>query len=151
MKHTINTLNTKANRPIKRSIQSKTTVYSPGFNKRDNFSSTQRDKILSKNSKKNEGFYTCENCGFQHKQKTYATKKGKPMGDGGFQIDHIVPDSLGGKAKTKNSAVLCGTCNTSKGNRGMARITGMQKYPALHRKPQLKDYQKSPNKINSIK
>lgn len=71
------------------------------------------------------------------------------MGDGSFHIDHKdVPASQGGKASLKNSAVLCGTCNTSKGNRANSGITGKQKYSALHRKSLAKDYKNAPRKVH---
>jgi len=108
--------------------------------KRDNFSKDQRLKILKKNAKKNNGFHTCKFCGFQHKLVTYATYKGKRLGDGGFQIDHVKPASKGGRALIRNSQVLCGTCNTSKGNRAVIGKTGLKKYSGLHRKSVSKDY-----------
>jgi|TARA_R110000796_G_scaffold71409_3_gene162047 5-methylcytosine-specific restriction endonuclease McrA len=100
--------------------------------------------ILKKNADKNGGFYTCENCRFQHKQSTYATLKGGRMGDGSFHVDHKTPASNGGMASKRNSAVLCGTCNTSKGNRLAAKATGMDKYKGLHRKSVPKDYIRKP-------
>lgn len=111
---------------------------------RDNYTSSQRSDILARNFKKNGDFYTCENCGFKHKETTYATYKGKRMGDSSFQVDHKTPAAKGGMASKRNSAVLCGTCNTSKGKRLASKTTGMQKYGALHRGFIPKDYQRKP-------
>lgn len=35
----------------------------------------------------------------------------------GLQLDHVVPISLGGEHSLRNAQILCGTCNSSKGNR----------------------------------
>lgn len=106
---------------------------------RDNFKQVQRAKILARNKKK-YGLYTCEHCGFQHGQIHYATYKGKRTGDGGFQVDHITPASKGGRALVRNSRVLCGTCNTSRGNRaGPARL-GINKYRGIHKGKITKNY-----------
>jgi 5-methylcytosine-specific restriction endonuclease McrA len=110
------------------------------------FTKQQRQKKLAANKKKNGGFYTCTHCGFQHKKTQYATFKGRRMGDGNFQIDHIVHASKGGRNSMRNGRVLCGTCNTSRGNRATVGRTGMQKYHALHQKRDPKDYLRKPNK-----
>jgi len=113
---------------------------------RDNFSARQRAKVLAKNRAKNNGFYTCEHCGFQHKLLNYATYQGRRMGDGGFQVDHILHASRGGRALIGNARVLCGTCNTSRGNRAMPSRFGIDKYRALHKKSFKKDYRRKPSK-----
>ncbi|WP_372378361.1 HNH endonuclease signature motif containing protein [Vibrio natriegens] len=107
---------------------------------REEFSSVQKNRILNKSKVSNGGFYTCSNCGFQHKLLRYAKYRGANTGDGSFHVDHIIPASKGGRALIRNGAVLCGTCNTSKGNRATAKATGIKKYAGLHRKSKLKDY-----------
>ena len=111
---------------------------------RENFTALQRQRILERNKKRkgNDGFYTCESCGFQHKQKTYATRKGRRLGDGGFQVDHRKAASKGGRALARNSSVLCGTCNTSKGARKAPKRYGKKKYAGIHRGAKTKDYQR---------
>jgi 5-methylcytosine-specific restriction endonuclease McrA len=116
--------------------------------RRDNYTKRQRVRILNNNIIINKGYYTCTNlkCGFQNKSLTYATLRGRRMGDGMFHVDHAKkPAAHGGKAQISNSAVLCGTCNTSKGSREEAKTTGMMKFEALHRKKP-KDYKRKPNK-----
>ena len=107
---------------------------------KNNFSAEQRKKILKKNKRQNQGFYTCTTCGFQHRKKTFATYRGRRLGDGGFQVDHIHHRSRGGRALLRNGRVLCGTCNTSRGNRANAARYGINKYRGLHRGRTLKDY-----------
>ncbi|MAN28800.1 MULTISPECIES: HNH endonuclease [Mesonia] len=109
--------------------------------RREEFTPRQKAKILAKNRKKNNNFYTCENCGFKHRQIRYATYRGRRTGDGSFHIDHKVAASHGGRALMGNARVLCGTCNTSKGNRDAAKRTGRSKFRALHGKIYPKDYQ----------
>ncbi|TAJ12231.1 hypothetical protein DMA11_13860 [Marinilabiliaceae bacterium JC017] len=109
---------------------------------RDNFTQKQRESILAKNAKKNKGFHVCAFCGFSHTHVTYATKLGKRLGDGCFQVDHIIPASKGGRALVKNAAVLCGTCNISKGNRDKPKRFGCDKYKGLNGKNKPRDYKK---------
>lgn len=106
------------------------------------FSAEQKAKILAKNRNRNGGFYTCENgaCGFQHALTTYATHRGRRLGDGGFHIDHIHHHGRGGRALLRNGRVLCGTCNTSRGSRANAQRFGINKYRGLHRKRVAKNY-----------
>ena len=52
-----------------------------------------------------DGLYRCANCG-----KTGKTKRG-------FQVDHIIPMSKGGKSKAGNLQILCSRCNGKKGNK----------------------------------
>jgi len=104
------------------------------------FTAEQRKKLLKKNKKRNDGFYTCTTCGFQHRKKTYATYRGRRLGDGAFHIDHIHHKSKGGKALLRNGRVLCGTCNTSRGNRKKARRFGIDKFSGIHRGRTPKDY-----------
>jgi 5-methylcytosine-specific restriction endonuclease McrA len=126
-------------------ISPKTELYTgDDFHTRDNFKTEQKEKILEKNKNKNNGYYTCEECGFSNTNKNYATFQGKRIGDGGFQVDHIKPASSGGLAKSKNSSVLCGTCNTSKGNRSIVQKKGINKYRALDGKSIVKDYKRKP-------
>ena len=114
--------------------------------KRQEFSPEQKRKILAKNARKSGGFYRCEHCGFMHKLLHYATFRGNKIGDGGFQIDHIKAASSGGRALIRNGRVLCGTCNTSKGNRKkVGKSTGIDKYHALHGKSKAKDYSRRPS------
>jgi 5-methylcytosine-specific restriction endonuclease McrA len=110
--------------------------------KRDNFNAGQRRRMLGRNAKRNNGYYTCENCGFQHRQTEYARYRGRPLGDGRFHIDHIKHASRGGRAIMKNGRVLCGTCNTSRGNRRRVGLTGIRKYAGAHRGSSLKNYSK---------
>ncbi|WP_298774561.1 HNH endonuclease [uncultured Shewanella sp.] len=111
-------------------------------NNREEFTKQQKVAILKKNKAKkaNGGFHTCVHCGFQHALVNYATLSGRRTGDGGFQIDHIKPASSGGRAIAKNAQVLCGTCNTSKGNRKVITSTGMKKYKGCHRGSSVKNY-----------
>ena len=106
------------------------------------FNAEQRARILAKNRARNGGFHTCENgaCGFQHALTTYATHRGRRIGDGGFQVDHIQHRSRGGRALIRNGRVLCGTCNTSRGNRANAQRFGINKYRGLHRGRVAKNY-----------
>lgn len=115
------------------------------------FTLEQRLKKLAANKKKNKGFHTCTNCSFQHTLIHYATYQGNRMGDGQFHIDHIQPASQGGRNGMRNGRVLCGTCNTSRGNRAASGLTGIEKYSALHRKKAAKDYKRKPNKKNKKK
>lgn len=105
-----------------------------------NFTAKQRNSILTKNRIKNGGYHRCESCGFKHGLRTYATYRGRRVGDGGFQVDHKVPASHGGRPLVRNAAVLCGTCNTSKGNRAHVGKRGIDKYHALHKKHIAKNY-----------
>lgn len=50
--------------------------------------------------------HSCKNCG-----------KTLSVGDSNLHIDHIIPKSLGGTNAVTNLQVLCGSCNTRKGNR----------------------------------
>lgn len=108
--------------------------------KRDNFSAKQRTSILAKNKTRNGGFHVCAHCGFANALARYATRNGKRVGDGDFQIDHIIPASRGGRALISNGRVLCGTCNTSRGNRGVPQRFGINKWRALHMKRFARDY-----------
>ncbi len=118
---------------------------------RDNFTNLQKQNILARNKKRNGGYYRCEHCGFMHKLLHYATFKGKKIGDGGFQVDHIKAASTGGRALIGNGRVLCGTCNTSKGNRKkVGKSTGIVKYHALHGKRKAKDYSRRPIKRRKL-
>ncbi|UPZ14778.1 HNH endonuclease [Flavobacterium humidisoli] len=110
------------------------------------FNKEQRAKKLAANKKKNDGFHTCDHCGFQHSLVHYATFQNRRMGDGQFHIDHIQPASMGGRNNMRNGRVLCGTCNTSRGNRAHVGATGFKKYHALHRKTAKKDYKRKPSK-----
>ena len=62
------------------------------------FSKSQRDQIFHNSKGK------CQKCG------TAITYKG-------FQADHIIPFSKGGKTETKNGQALCQKCNSSKSNK----------------------------------
>ena len=62
------------------------------------FSKSQRDQIFHNSKGK------CQICG------TSITYKG-------FQADHIIPYSRGGKTEIKNGQALCQTCNLSKSNK----------------------------------
>ncbi len=96
------------------------------------FPAKVKKQVLSANRKANAGFHTCTNCNFQHAQKTYLKVAGKKsVGDGGFQVDHIKPFSKGGQGKLSNGRVLCGTCNTSRGNRNKFGSTGYAKFRGL--------------------
>ena len=106
------------------------------------FDEKQRKSILAKNAKKNNGYHTCVHCGFQHKLTTYAKYRGRKLGDGGFHIDHINPVSRGGKANIRNGRVLCGTCNTSRGNRNHINLTGIQKFKGIHQGALLYNYKR---------
>lgn len=111
------------------------------------FTKQQQEKMLAANKKKHGGkFHTCTNCGFQHALAHYATFRGKRMGDGHFQIDHIKHASKGGRNLMRNGRVLCGTCNTSRGNRAAVKRTGASKYRALHQKNIAKNYLRRPSK-----
>lgn len=46
-----------------------------------------------------------------------------------LHIDHIVPQSRGGKTEIENFQVLCAACNTKKGNRFAVRFVGGVAYP----------------------
>lgn len=61
----------------------------------------QRDRILERDSRR------CTNCG----------------SDKSLHIDHIHPVSKGGTSDDSNLRVLCGSCNTAKGNRDDSSIT----------------------------
>lgn len=110
------------------------------------FNKEQRAKKLAANKKKNDGFHTCDHCGFQHSLVHYATFQGRRMGDGQFHIDHIQPASRGGRNNMRNGRVFCGTCNTSRGNRAHVGATGFKKYHALHQKTLPKNYMRRPSK-----
>ncbi|MCM0668913.1 HNH endonuclease [Flavobacterium tyrosinilyticum] len=110
------------------------------------FNKEQRARKLAANKKKNDGFHTCDHCGFQHSLVHYATFQNRRMGDGQFHIDHIQPASRGGRNNMRNGRVLCGTCNTSRGNRAHVGATGFKKYHALHRKLAAKNYMRRPSK-----
>ena len=62
------------------------------------FSKSQRDQIFHNSKGK------CQKCG------TAITYKG-------FQADHKIPFSKGGKTETKNGQALCQKCNSSKSNK----------------------------------
>lgn len=77
-------------------------VIGPIFSKKDNqrgFSVEQR-RILWNTSKTN----SCESCG-------------EKLTWNNFTIDHVDPYSKGGRSSLENAAVLCRSCNSSKGNR----------------------------------
>ncbi|MEH1930299.1 HNH endonuclease [Nostoc sp.] len=121
------------------------------------FSKNLRERMIAANRRQNNGYITCENgkCGFQHQKTSYFFKNGRLAGDGSFHIDHVHPKSKGGRGTVNNGRVLCGTCNTSRGNRRRIRRTGMMKFPGLHGKtkphrmtksdydPKIKDWRKS--------
>ena len=90
--------------------------------------------------KPKHGFHTCAHCGFQHSLATYATYRGRALGDGSFHIDHVVPASQGGLALARNGRVLCGTCNTSRGAGRAIKTTGISKFSGIHRGGVLKNY-----------
>lgn len=50
-------------------------------------------------------------------KKKRCCKCGKELKWGHFEIDHIVPFSKGGKTTLANSALICKSCNSKKGNR----------------------------------
>lgn len=50
-------------------------------------------------------------------KKKRCCKCGKDLKWGHFEIDHIVPYSKGGKTTLANSALICKSCNSKKGNR----------------------------------
>jgi hypothetical protein len=103
------------------------------------FSYKLRKQILAANKKKNGGLHTCTHCGLSHALATFVKKTGgRAVGDGGFHVDHIKPKSKGGKGTLKNGRVLCGTCNTSRGNRKKVGVTGYAKYRGLDGKKKLK-------------
>lgn len=52
-------------------------------------------------SRKLKGNYICNHCG---------------INEGDFEIDHIIPLSLGGKDESRNLQVLCKICNREKSN-----------------------------------
>ena len=60
--------------------------------------------IAKKNIGSNHGWYTCPHCG----RKFRASQ---------MDVDHIVPQSLGGENSRYNLQYLCPHCNRSKGNR----------------------------------
>ncbi len=83
-----------------------------------NFSQSLKDTLTEENKEENSGFYTCEHCGFQNKQKIFATTKetGRPVGDGSFHIDHAKkPNCESGPATRENAAVLGGTVQLLQG------------------------------------
>jgi 5-methylcytosine-specific restriction endonuclease McrA len=108
------------------------------------FTQAQRTRLLARNKNRNGGFHCCEHCGFRHSQVNYALYRGRRIGDGGFQIDHILHASRGGRNLIRNGRVLCGTCNTSRGNRANVGRTGITKYRGLHGKKVIKNYLRKP-------
>ena len=62
-------------------------------------------EVAYKKARGRDGKYKCAICG----------KKGKTKR--GFQIDHIIPLSKGGKSRLENLQVLCSRCNGRKGAR----------------------------------
>ena len=62
------------------------------------FSKSQRDQIFFDSKGK------CQKCGTKISYK-------------GFQADHIIPHSKGGKTEIKNGQALCQKCNSSKSNK----------------------------------
>ena len=63
---------------------------------------TYRDKWFEKNPS-NHGWYTCIRCG-------------KKLRKGDVDIDHIIPQSRGGKDNINNLQCMCKRCNRSKRN-----------------------------------
>lgn len=61
-----------------------------------------RDTWLDNNDS-NYGWYTCVRCG-------------KKLRKGDITIDHIIPQSKGGKHNLNNLQCMCRSCNSSKGN-----------------------------------
>ena len=47
--------------------------------------------------------------------------------DTGLEIDHLIPSSLGGEDDSDNLVWSCGTCNSSRGNKGIYRWLGLKK------------------------
>ena len=45
----------------------------------------------------------------------------KPLSWANFTLDHVVAHSRGGRTDLSNAALMCGSCNSSKGNRSKAR------------------------------
>lgn len=62
-----------------------------------------RDDYFKANSS-NHGWYTCVVCG-------------KKLRAGNVDIDHILPQSLGGDDDLDNLQCMCKSCNRSKGNK----------------------------------
>ena len=67
------------------------------------FSRSQRDQIFFDSKGK------CQKCGTKISYK-------------GFQADHIIPHSKGGKTEWKNVVTACRSCNTAKGNKSLKRF-----------------------------
>ncbi len=61
-------------------------------------------QIWFDNNKSNYGWYTCVRCG-------------KKLRKGDVDIDHIIPQSLGGKDNRNNLQCMCRHCNRSKKNK----------------------------------
>lgn len=66
-------------------------------------------KRWSRSEVKNRDSYTCIYCGVSNK------KQGMSRRD--FTIDHIIPESRGGKSNFVNTACCCYDCNHTKANR----------------------------------
>ena len=69
---------------------------------RKNISSKTKRLIFERDS------YTCRQCGLSGKGTTYRQRKT------GFEIDHILPNAVGGTSEISNLQVLCRPCNNSK-------------------------------------
>lgn len=61
------------------------------------------DYFNDEKNKSNNGWYTCVRCG-------------KKLRKSDAEIDHILPQSLGGTNSIDNLQVMCKSCNCSKGN-----------------------------------
>jgi RHS repeat-associated protein len=92
----------------------------------NDFKASDKNAWKEENKQKNAGFYTCEHCNFQTKNKVFAIapKSGRPVGDGSIHMDHKnTPNANGGAATKPNSQTLGGTCNCSKGKRKKVGMT----------------------------
>lgn len=50
-----------------------------------------------------------------------------------LQADHLIPQSRGGSDSADNMVLACGTCNTSRGNRGIFQWLGLKEKDKLNR------------------
>jgi len=60
--------------------------------------------------------YTCQYCGFKAEHGVVVNKKKK------ITIDHVHPQSLGGKTNFENCVAACSECNSKKGDKTLAEV-----------------------------